>query len=150
MLRSTVIPALLAASVVYGATAVLCYLLHFAAHPLTLSESLPFVAAVVAPYFLLFIGYYFTSDRWSLRVMMAVVAASSLAAAVLYADSFRPRAVADMYVGIYVLLPLLQSVVALVALLTVLYRAKRYPLGADLTGVGADTRRSFGGVREHR
>jgi hypothetical protein len=132
MQRSTVVPIVLVVSAVYGATAVLCYLLHAAAHPLTISAALPFVGSVVAPYSLLFAGYYFSRDRLSFRVMTVVIVLSSLAAGFLYADSFRSTVIADMYVLIYLFLPLLQAVAALVALLVVIYRAKRVNRSASI------------------
>jgi hypothetical protein len=124
LMRPYVVPAVLAASAIYAAVAVLTYLLHFAAYPVALSEALVPCLGVVFPYGVLGAVHRSAQDQFGRRVAWISVAVAALLGAVAYGDSFRARTVPDMYSLLYVAVPVLQIALAAVALVTVFWRRR--------------------------
>src|SRR5262245_33337203 len=122
-MRTHAIPILLAGSAAYAAAAVLAHLLHFAAYPTTLRDTLVSCIGVVFPYALLWLVHR-SADQRSRGLAWVSVALAALLGAIAYSDSFRARTVPDMYAITYIAVPVIQSALAIVALVVIGWRGK--------------------------
>ena len=121
-MRTHIMTVLLVGSAVYAAVAVFAHLLHFAAYPVGLADTLVSCVGVVFPYGLLWVAHRNARDRPSRWFASVSVAVAALFAVIAYGDSFRARTVPDMYSIIYVAVPVVQSALAIVVLGVIAWR----------------------------